>query len=205
MTRFKNWGKNEPDNHSGNQDYGVICMGIRDGGSDYYVKAKQWDDIQNGNGKFLCEWDTAKSNLPKGTTFMDSKTNGKYKITEKNSTVQYVGLFDAGVNQVTVPDKIKLKGITYKVTSVKSNAFKGNKNLIKAIIGENITDIGKNAFNNCKKLKNITIKSTALKKVEKGAFRNIHEKAMIKVPKKQSKKYKNLIKKSGILTTVKIK
>lgn len=202
---YKNWGKNEPDDFYGGQDYGVICMGIRDGGSAYYVKPKQWDDIGSGSRKFLCEWDTVNDNLAKGTTFIDSKTGAEYKITTANSTVQYAAAFPSNAKQVKIADTVRLKGITYKVTSVKNSALKGNKKLTKVTIGKNITEIGKNAFNNCKTLKNITIKTTTLKKVGKNAFKNISEKAKIKVPKKQLKKYQKLMKKSGISKKVKIK
>ena len=62
-------------------------------------------------------------------------------------------------------------------------------------------------FCGCKNLKTITIKSKKLKSKTVGgqAFKNIHKKAVIKVPKKQKKTYAVWLRKKGIEKTVKIK
>ncbi|MBQ8197844.1 MAG: leucine-rich repeat protein, partial [Lachnospiraceae bacterium] len=67
--------------------------------------------------------------------------------------------------------------------------------------------IGANAFSGCKKLKNITIKTTKLKtkKVGANAFKNIKSNATIKVPKKKLKAYKSMLKKKGVGAKAKIK
>jgi|GEM_PF-288866 len=95
--------------------------------------------------------------------------------------------------------------ISYKVTSIADNAFKGNKKVTAVTIPDGVKTIGKNAFNGAKNLKKITIKSTVLKKVGKNAFKGIQKKATIKVPKKQKKAYRKLLKKKGQPSTVKIK
>ena len=94
--------------------------------------------------------------------------------------------------------EVTIDGVTYKVTSIAGNAFKGTKKIKKIVIGSNITSIGKNAFagctsltsitigknvtkigknafTGCKKLKSITIKTKKLttKTVKKGAFNGI--------------------------------
>lgn len=65
----------------------------------------------------------------------------------------------------------------------------------------------KNAFKGCKKLKKVTIKAAKLKSIGKNAFKGIYKKATFKVPKKQLKKYKKLIKKkkTGFKKTMKVK
>ena len=55
--------------------------------------------------------------------------------------------------------------------------------------------IGKKAFYNCKKLKNITLKTKKLTKIEKDAFNKIHKKAAVKVPKSKYKVYVKRFKK----------
>ena len=67
--------------------------------------------------------------------------------------------------------------------------------------------IGKSAFYGCKKLKNVTIKTTKLtdKKVGSKAFKGIHSKATIKVPKTKVKSYTSMLKKKGIGKGVKVK
>lgn len=95
-----------------------------------------------------------------GTTLTDTKTKTKYKVTkagQTNGTVEYVVTTAQKVTSVTIPATVKIDGVTYKVTSIANNAFKGNKNITKVVIGANVTTIGKNAFNGCKKLKTVKI------------------------------------------------
>ena len=109
----------------------------------------------------------------------------KYQVTKSNATtgtVKVTGLKTKSVKSVVIPKTVKIGGYTFKVTA-----------------------IGTNAFKNCKKLKKVTIKSTAIKTVGKGAFKNISKKATIKVPASKFSSYKKLLKKSGLASTVKVK
>ncbi|MDE6567981.1 MAG: leucine-rich repeat protein, partial [Lachnospiraceae bacterium] len=106
---------------------------------------------------------------------------------------------------VTVPDTVTVSGKKYKVTSIKANAFKGNKKLKSVIIGKNVKSIGKNAFNGCKKLTKVTVKSKVLKSIGKKAFAKGSKKITVIVPKKKAKAYKKLFKKSGISKKAKYK
>nr|WP_277820612.1 leucine-rich repeat domain-containing protein [Hominisplanchenecus murintestinalis] len=96
-----------------------------------------------------------------------------------------------------IPDTVKSNGNTYKVTSVGKEAFQDCKKLKSVVVGKNVTSIGSKAFSGCKALKKITIKSAKLKKVGKNAFKGIHAKAVIKAPKAKLKAYKKLLKKKG--------
>ena len=62
-------------------------------------------------------------------------------------------------------------------------------------------------FYGCKNLKNITIKTSKLtaKKVGSKAFKGIHKKAVIKVPKSKVKAYKTILKGKGIGKSAKVK
>ena len=104
---------------------------------------------------------------------------------------------------MTIPAAIKLDNKTFKVTSVAANACKANKKLKQVTIGANVKSIGKNAFSGCKKLSKVTIKSKVLTKVGKGFCKNAAKKCTVKVPKKQVKAYKKLLKKAGFKKTVK--
>ena len=109
----------------------------------------------------------------------------KYQVTKSNATtgtVKVTGLKSKSIKSVVIPKTVKIGGYTFKVTA-----------------------IGTNAFKNCKKLKKVTIKSTAIKTVGKGAFKNISKKATIMVPASKFSSYKKLLKKSGLASTVKIK
>lgn len=145
----------------------------------------------------------------KNTVMTISSKKCKVKVTSSsmnNPTVTYMKSTNSNATSITIPDKVTVDEITYKVTAVSSKAFKNNKKLKSVTIGKNVKTIGKEAFYNCKKLKKITIKSSALKSVEKNAIKNIEKKATIKVPKSKLKKYKSLFKsKTGYKKTMKIK
>ena len=75
--------------------------------------------------------------------------------------------------------------------------FKDCTRLESITLGKNLKSIGDSAFNNDRKLKSVSIKSTKLSKVGKSAFSKIHSKAKFTVPKSKLKKYKKLIKSNG--------
>lgn len=127
-----------------------------------------------------------------------------YKVTKlgeiiATNEVEFIKKDKVG-KTLSIPDTVEIDNIIYKVTSISSNAFKGNKKITKVTIGRNISRIGKNAFNGCTRLNNITIKTNKLttKNVGKNAFKNINKKATVKVSSKKLKAYKKLLKKRGI-------
>ena len=143
-----------------------------------------------------------------GTKITDKKTGNIYKVTSSRSSSQTVAFIGNKVKtSVTIPTTIKIKGATYKVTEISTNAFKNNRKLKKVVIGQNIVKIGKNAFYGCKKLTSITIKSSrlTLKNIGKNAFKNTIPKATVKVPKKQKALYNQILKKRGLNKKAKIK
>ena len=169
---------------------------------------------------------------PKGTNLKDD-TGATYKVTSANGktlAVQYIAPKSGVKGTVTVPLEVTIDGVTYKVTSIAGNAFKGTKKIKKIVIGSNITSIGKNAFagctsltsitigknvtkigknafTGCKKLKSITIKTKKLttKTVKKGAFNGISKKVVVKVPKSKYKTYKKLLPAKGLKKAAKIR
>lgn len=169
---------------------------------------------------------------PVGTKQKDS-TGTTYKVTDAKSkipTVQYVAPNSNATSIVTIPATVTIDKVTYKVTSIADNAFKGNKKIKKMVIGDNIISIGKNAFakcanltsitigknvikigknafSGCKKLKSVLIKSKKLttKSVAKGAFSGIGKKTVVKVPKSMYKTYKKLLLAKGLNKKVKVK
>jgi hypothetical protein len=147
--------------------------------------------------------ETSSTVLEKGTEITDSKTKVTYVVTstsEKGRTVQYVKNASKKAKTVTIPATVKIDNLTYKVTSISNQAFKGNKSLKKVTIGKNVVSIQKNAFKGCTKLKTIIIKSVNLTSgsVGKNAFGGISAKATVSVPKKKLKLYKKLLRKKGL-------
>ena len=166
----------------------------------------------SADGKTLTDEDGTKylvadkvtiDQLDKNVSIADKKS-GKYKITKvtkKNGkvtggTVAYTKPYNKNCKTATVKDKVKIAGVTFKITSISINAFKGCNKLTKVTIGKNVTQIGKNAFNGCSSLKNVIVKATNLKKIGSRAFEGINSKAKFKLYKKKYSKYKKMIKKA---------
>ena len=123
-----------------------------------------------------------KGTISKGYTF--TKGGLKYIVTKVGGTslASVKGASKNNVKKIKIPGKVSYKGFSFKVAGISKNAFKGNK-----------------------KLTGITIKSTFIKTIGKNAFKGISKKAVIKCPGKKLKKYRKLIKKSGISGKVSIK
>ena len=126
----------------------------------------------------------------------------KYKVTNA-SEVAFAGLKSSKTKKVMIPGTVKIGGKSFKVTSIANNALKGTA-VTSVTVGKNVKTIGNSAFQKCSKLKKITVKGTALKKVGKNAFKGINAKAKIKVPKSKLSAYKKLMKGKGQSSTVKI-
>ena len=176
---------------------------------------------------------TSQTTVRTGQTIEDaaSGTTAKVSKVAENGTggeVTITNITNVNVTKVTIPTTVTVNGVSYQVTAISDNLFSGFKKLSTVILPANITAIGNGAFQNCKKLKKIvipkgvqsiganafagcknlkliTVKTTTLKSVGSNAFKGIHKKAKIKVPKKQYKKYKKLLSNKGQKKSVKIK
>lgn len=153
--------------------------------------------------------ETTEASLKTGTKVTDKKSKAVYKVVG-NRTVQYTKASNKKAKKakkVKVPATVTVNGVKYQVTAIAPNAFKNNKNLKTVVIPASVRSIGKQAFAGCKNLKTITIKTPYLTKKSVGAkaFKGISAKAVIKVPKKQLKAYKKLLKTKGVTKSMKIK
>gem|GEM_PF-6068996 len=144
--------------------------------------------------------------ISKGSTYTVGKL--KYKVTNAatngKGTVTVTGTtYKTGYKSFKTLDikkTVSIGGVTYKVTAVGRNAFKGYKYITKATIGANVQTIGAGAFSGCSGLKSITISTAKLtsKSVGANAFARIYAKANVKVPAKQLTAYKKLLKQKGL-------
>ena len=120
----------------------------------------------------------------KGAVIHDGQGTARYiVINGAKKEVAYKEPINKTGKTVAVPATVKIVGITYKVTGIEANAFKG-----------------------CKNLKTLTIKSTQLtkKNISKNAFKGVTKKTTIKVPKKKLTSYKKLFKSKGLSSKVKV-
>lgn len=174
-----------------------------------------------------------KIDIPiKNTILKDEAGTAQYVVTKAGATggtVTYKKNLKTKKSTVVIPGTIKIDGITYKVTAISKGAFKNNKmkkvtipsgvttigdeafsgckKLTSVTIPSKVKKIGKKAFYKCSKLKSITIKTKKLKKNSIGskAFKGIHKKATIKVPKKCFHNYKKWLNKAGVGSKATIK
>lgn len=138
--------------------------------------------------------------LRSGEKFTVKNVTYAVRSTGKNKTVKVVSV-KKSLKTVNIPDAVKYKKTVFKVTEIGQNAFKGCK-AQKVTIGKNVVLIRKNAFKNCRSLKEIRIKGSKIR-VEKNAFKTGNSRTTIRVSKKNLKKLTKVIRKSS--KTVKIK
>ena len=160
---------------------------------------------QGNNGTGSTKAPKKDASLKQGTKVTDKKSKVVYKV-NGNKTVEY-NKVNKKAKTAIVPTTVKVNGVNYQVTAIAPKAFANNKNLKKVVIPVSVRSIGKQAFSGCKNLKTIIINTPYLTKKSVGAkaFKGIHAKATIKVPKKQKKAYQKFLKSKGIGKKVKIK
>lgn len=146
---------------------------------------------------------TVPQEIKDKATLMEGYSFTKNKITYevgyvKGNPVLYVTKARKVKGKVKLPDTVSILGKQYKVYGIEAAAFKNNKNITSVTIGKYVRAIGKQAFYNCKKLKNVTIKSTKITKIGTKAFYGNAKTLKLKVPKKKASKYNRLIQKSKV-------
>ena len=130
-----------------------------------------------------------------------------YKVTASTvskKTVTVMRPVKKTEKKITIPATVKLGSYTYQVTEINTKAFRNNTKLTQVTIGTKITKIGRQAFEGCKNLKKITIRSKAVKKIEVNAFRKVKKGAKIYVPKAKYKAYKKYLKAAKITKDIKV-
>jgi hypothetical protein len=135
----------------------------------------------------------------KGTQF--EKGNNKYQVSSANAdnpTVKFIGLVKAEVSIVNIPEVVSYGGVTYKVTLISANCVKDNKSIRELVVGKNMTGICAKAFNDCKNLSKIKLKSKSIVKMNNKAFKGVSSKAVFYTYHSQITKYKTMLKNAGV-------
>ena len=127
------------------------------------------------------------SSQPKvGYTISDKSSKAVYKVSKVCKEVTYVKPNKKTYTKAKIPNTIKYEGVTYKVTAIANNAFKGNKKLKSVAIGSNVKTIGTKAFYGCTKLTAVTIGSKVTT-IGNSAFQSCTALKSITIPKNVSK------------------
>ena len=106
----------------------------------------------------------------------------QYIIDTNRKTAIVIGSITSGHSpELIIPNTITYEGNVYKVTSIRQRAFiessvfddpeygEYDTRITSVIIGDNVEDIGENAFYGCKSLKSVTI-GRKVKNIDRGAF-----------------------------------
>lgn len=143
-----------------------------------------WNTRADGTG---VTYQPGKTLTVKGNITLYAKWGSKcipstkliYQVTGKQ-TVACCGTTDRNVKKVVIPSSIRYMGITYRVTSVWTNAFSGKNKLTNVVIGNNVSVIGSRAFYNCRNLNRVTIGS-GLKQIGTYSFGRVKRGCIIKI------------------------
>lgn len=182
-------------------------------GTDYTISYK--NNVNPGNAQLIL---TGKGGY-KGSitkTFVIAAKKGKiytvgdyqYRVLNssvKSGTVRFLKPVKRTLKKARILSSVKIGNYSYKVTEIGKEAFKNNKKLTSVIIDKNVKVIHSYAFSGAKQLKSITVKSKVLNKVYKNTFKNIHKRAVIRVPSSKLRAYKKLMPNKGQSKTVVIR
>lgn len=93
------------------------------------------------------------------TSYYDGKTGCTFVLAAGGKKEAALAAVDKNHAQgsLRIPDAIKVGGVSYKVTAVGKNAFQNQKQLKKVTLGRYVQTIGAGAFAGCGKLQAITI------------------------------------------------
>ena len=167
------------------------------------------ESLINAVWHYQADADPANPDNPTNPPAADDSTptvgDLKYRISGSGAVV--TGPKNKNAKKLTIPKTISAGGKTYKVIEIKAGAFKSMKKLTAVSIGANIKTIGKGAFQNCAKLKTITINTQKLtsSSVKSSAFKGISKNATFKCPKGLKDSYKKILTKKGAPKTCKFK
>ena len=128
-----------------------------------------------------------------------------YKIINKRTKKAKVISSLKNIETATIKSTVKIDGVSYKVTLIAPKSFANRKALKKVTIGKNIKGIGKKVFYKDAKLKTVTFKGKNLIIIDSNSFKGTYKKIVIRIPKKVFKKYKLLLKKTGMPKKAKLK
>ena len=84
-------------------------------------------------------------------------------------------------SSIIIPEEVKYRGKTYKVTAIGPHSFHDCENLTSITIPPTVKFIGLSAFAFCQKLKSITLPS-GITRIETGTFDNCHSLKSIIIP-----------------------
>ncbi|MDO4510374.1 MAG: leucine-rich repeat domain-containing protein [Bacteroidales bacterium] len=99
----------------------------------------------------------------------------------KTVTVAYDKKNKSLKGSVVIPDSVRHKGVTYRVTAIDAFAFKDGKDITSIVIPNSVEKIGVSAFNGCTSLKSVNLPE-GLTFIRNYLFYNCSSLASIEIP-----------------------
>ncbi len=166
-------------------------------------------DVASESGvisKSAIEADSGEQDIkPAPEIFDEISVGGLYYtvtgIEGENVYVEVSGVVNEKATTVYIPKTVSGEAVTMTVTGIAEDCFSYMKRLRKITVVADITYIGTDAFKNSSRLRNLVIKTEALKKVGKNALSGVNGRISVKVPEKSLKSYRRLFKNKGIDTS----
>lgn len=140
-----------------------------------------------------------------GKIIKDSQGN-RYKVTSSNRRKPTVKFYSPGakVKKVVISECVRIDGINYYVTALRSRAFEGNRKVTSVRLGGKVNTIGDRAFRNCRKLRDLYIQCTKLKPDNIGnrVFDGVCSGVRVSVPRSKLEEYRKMLQDKGLKKTV---
>ena len=109
--------------------------------------------------------------IKKGAVY--TRKSLKVRVTDPKldgeGTVRILGPASKKIKELKTPKKVRIGGVWFKATEIGKEAFAGCKKLKTVILSHNVSTIGAKAFANCKRLEKVRV-GKGLKTIKKGAF-----------------------------------
>lgn len=153
------------------------------------------DQTNNINGS-----DTDNTGAGDEPIRVGTKGNGVYAVWEEDGTAQYTQCTSKTATNISIPATVKIDGEIYEVNVMDDGCIRNQKKVKTLTIGQNVAQIGEEAFYGCKQLKKIKIKSEQIEYIGEDAFRGISSKAIIYVPESCLREYRQMVRESGNMT-----
>lgn len=138
------------------------------------------------------------------TNVTAEKKNGiQVKVdTNKKGTATIGTVKTTDKKTITIDSKVKVGKVSYKVTTISSQAFKNCKKATKIELPSTITKIDAKAFTGANKLKTLKLTGKTAPKIDKNAFKGVDTKKITivynsKMSSKELKELKATLKKIG--------
>ena len=110
-----------------------------------------------------------------------------YKVTDTRTNtrgeVACVEVLNKQVSRVTIPDRVDIKNVSYRVTSIAKNCFSHCPYLTSVKIGNNVREIEKESFSDLNNLKEVTI-GKDVDKIGEAAFQYCTSLKEVVIPNK---------------------